>query len=727
MSANNNSRKNYINKPIRLKSRQFFEVSKPDFLITLDTEKLFKSISKKQNNTHNTIKCNIHLKQKSINNTEDIDSSNYPDKKNINSYDIKDNYNIDSNRNNKSLIHVKVKHQFSSRGNKKQKLFFINNSKKFENSLNISNNNISINNSKLDNSVLNNNKFLQPEKNKFKKILPKTPICVLKKLNLNPIEKKSLNKLGKQVNQSFNLKKRNYSYLKNKNEIFSLTYDLKDKKVQRNRLKKNSFSFYNNKNKRNSYLNSSFKIEINKKEKLNNLGYSKNNISPLLKQITKSIRSTSNSTSENSKIVYNQKIQNKNHNIISDNMKTPKSTIIDKKFQIIIKNKKLNSSKTIQLEKAKIKLLNNCKKNKSEINNSLINNINSNIENENYEEKIYSPIRIIQSTKTNSAPKKGIIYTNNINNHIKKIEKELLYKKKKKLTQLNSICQKGYSVSNIKNINQDNFFIKDNFFSNSKSKILGVCDGHGTYGHEVSLFITTILPEKLTSNFKLFFPKNSLNDISFQNKKTILVKTYKEINNLLKESKIDTQFSGSTCITLIITNESILTSNLGDSRAILCKSENNINFTYIPLSKDHKPNLQEEKNRIEKNKGRVSPFQDSNGNLIGPMRVWCQNNDFPGLAMSRSLGDEIAHSVGVIDQCDVTEFFLQDDDKFFVVASDGLWEFISEDEVTLFVKDFYLKNDSKGAVQKLFEESRRRWLLEHNFCDDITIVIGFFN
>lgn len=146
-------------------------------------------------------------------------------------------------------------------------------------------------------------------------------------------------------------------------------------------------------------MNSSFKIEINKNEKLNNLGYSKNNISPLLKQITKSIRSTSNSTSENSKIEYSQKIQNKNHNIISDNMETQKTKIIDKKFQIIIKNKKLNSSKTIQIEKAKIKLLNNYKKNKGEINNSLINNINSKIENENYEEKIYSPIRIIQSKK----------------------------------------------------------------------------------------------------------------------------------------------------------------------------------------------------------------------------------------------------------------------------------------------------------------------------------------
>ena len=47
MSVNNSGRKNHIINPIRLKSKQFFEVSKPDFLVTLDTEKLFKSISKK--------------------------------------------------------------------------------------------------------------------------------------------------------------------------------------------------------------------------------------------------------------------------------------------------------------------------------------------------------------------------------------------------------------------------------------------------------------------------------------------------------------------------------------------------------------------------------------------------------------------------------------------------------------------------------------------------------
>ena len=49
MSVNNSGRKNHIINLFLLKSKQFFEVSKPDFLVTLDTEKLFKSISKKTN------------------------------------------------------------------------------------------------------------------------------------------------------------------------------------------------------------------------------------------------------------------------------------------------------------------------------------------------------------------------------------------------------------------------------------------------------------------------------------------------------------------------------------------------------------------------------------------------------------------------------------------------------------------------------------------------------
>ena len=40
----------------------------------------------------------------------------------------------------------------------------------------------------------------------------------------------------------------------------------------------------------------------------------------------------------------------------------------------------------------------------------------------------------------------------------------------------------------------------------------------------------------------------------------------------------------------------------------------------------------------------------------GPQRVWLGNMDVPGLALSRSLGDVIAHTAGVSSECEFTEY-----------------------------------------------------------------------
>ncbi len=45
--------------------------------------------------------------------------------------------------------------------------------------------------------------------------------------------------------------------------------------------------------------------------------------------------------------------------------------------------------------------------------------------------------------------------------------------------------------------------------------------------------------------------------------------------------------------------------------------------------------------------GRVDTFREANGDPIGPARVWLKHENIPGLAMSRSLGDLVAASVGV--------------------------------------------------------------------------------
>jgi hypothetical protein len=66
------------------------------------------------------------------------------------------------------------------------------------------------------------------------------------------------------------------------------------------------------------------------------------------------------------------------------------------------------------------------------------------------------------------------------------------------------------------------------------------------------------------------------------------------------------------------------------------------------------------------------------------MRVWCKGQDFPGLAMSRSLGDKIAHNAGVISDPSVKTFCLENYSHFrylIVNATDGLWDVMTENQV----------------------------------------------
>lgn len=93
-----------------------------------------------------------------------------------------------------------------------------------------------------------------------------------------------------------------------------------------------------------------------------------------------------------------------------------------------------------------------------------------------------------------------------------------------------------------------------------------------------------------------------------------------------------------------------------------------------------------------KSGGRIDSFRAPDGNPIGPLRVWLKHEDIPGLAMTRSFGDEVASRVGVIAEpgifknilinlIEILELDLCKDDKFIVIASDGVWEFLQNEDV----------------------------------------------
>ena len=273
-----------------------------------------------------------------------------------------------------------------------------------------------------------------------------------------------------------------------------------------------------------------------------------------------------------------------------------------------------------------------------------------------------------------------------------------------------------------KKVNQDTYFIFKNFGNGFDNIYMGVCDGHGYYGHEVSGYIKENLPMDLNHIIK----SRKLNLLTDDLSDAIIHAFITENNSLLRNKMIDSNLSGSTCISVIYTPLKLIIANLGDSRCILGKLINK-QWKHENLSRDHKPTIKEEADRIIKKGGRIRQMKDDDGSFIGPLRVYMKDKDMPGLAMTRSFGDYFASTAGTICEPEVTEHYFKEEDKFIIIASDGLFEFIESEEIVNIVKDYYLKNDIVGCCEYLYKESCRRWIQEEeDTIDDITIIIVFF-
>ena len=70
---------------------------------------------------------------------------------------------------------------------------------------------------------------------------------------------------------------------------------------------------------------------------------------------------------------------------------------------------------------------------------------------------------------------------------------------------------------------------------------------------------------------------------------------------------------------------------------------------------------------------------------------------------------------------------LDNSDKFLIMASDGVWEFISSEESVRMVNPFWERNDPEGAVNLLVKKSVEHWRREDDVIDDITAIVVFFD
>ncbi|GJP52720.1 hypothetical protein CLOM_g11809 [Closterium sp. NIES-68] len=251
-----------------------------------------------------------------------------------------------------------------------------------------------------------------------------------------------------------------------------------------------------------------------------------------------------------------------------------------------------------------------------------------------------------------------------------------------------------------------------------KSLIFGVFDGHGPQGHDVSKFIKDRLPEMLMDGTDLLTdPEKALSD------------GFLAVHSAaLEETSFDCNISGTTAVVAHLYKQRLAVAWVGDSRAVLARRREGgerDDLMAVRLSADHKPDNEQERARIEASEGSVQQDVDENGDDVGPFRVWMKTGPMLGLAMSRSLGDKLAHTVGVSATPEVVVRRLDQSDAFLVLGSDGLWEWVADEEAVQVVVG---AGSIEAGVKGLLGMAKERWLSRDGagYVDDITaLVVGF--
>jgi serine/threonine protein phosphatase PrpC len=276
-----------------------------------------------------------------------------------------------------------------------------------------------------------------------------------------------------------------------------------------------------------------------------------------------------------------------------------------------------------------------------------------------------------------------------------------------------TLSKTGYIPFNPEKVNQDRACEVISFGGDHGRAFFGAFDGHGTVGHEVSTFVSTKLP-----GFILKQPDFNT-DVE-----RALTRAHIECNTKLARGRIDCTFSGTTCVTIYLCGSTIYCCNVGDSRCVLgARSDQIRGLQAKPLSVDQKPDRQDEAKRINDRRGRVEACKGQHGEDIGPLRVWVYNQEVPGLAMTRSFGDLIAASVGVIPDPEIIVHERTEDDVLAILGSDGVWEFISSQEAVDLIAE---AESPERACRILVEEATKRWKAEEEVIDDITAIVVFF-
>jgi serine/threonine protein phosphatase PrpC len=243
--------------------------------------------------------------------------------------------------------------------------------------------------------------------------------------------------------------------------------------------------------------------------------------------------------------------------------------------------------------------------------------------------------------------------------------------------------------------------------------LCGVADGHGIDGHWVAHYavrfvLAMVMPELERSGM---IP----GDAFLQN---VFKITHEAVKLSGQQEHYDLQGSGTTLSLVFVDykRNDVVSAWCGDSRCTVGRKGPQ-GIIAANLTEDHKPNDVKEQARIEASGGSVEQPDGPDG----PFRIYTKGRQSPGLAMSRSIGDLEAQSVGALHEPDITRFKVTD--HYVLCCSDGVWEFLDCKDAAEIISA-KSRGEIISAVEDLTDMSRKRWLEEEDYAltDDISAI-----
>jgi len=315
----------------------------------------------------------------------------------------------------------------------------------------------------------------------------------------------------------------------------------------------------------------------------------------------------------------------------------------------------------------------------------------------------------------------------------------------------------GYKGGNLHDqVNQDRAFVISPYHiqepegketRKSSSKLLmGVFDGHAKLGELVSEYSVKTLPKLLSDKLeKLLAEADTDSQHAREEIQKALIETFIEVDKTAPAEKS----GGCTASIVLQLGKYAYVANAGDSRSLIAtynKSTSEVKIVYI--SREDKPDLPEERNRVESMGGQVyipPPERIRAGASSRVLYIDPETGGTNGLAMSRSIGDWAAGAKGVIpdptvDAIDIEQLVkggaacaakvdARTGATFAVSATDGLLDFMDINDIAKTVAMSLYMDDSPhplSACESLITTAASAWWQAKNgkYRDDIAIAVS---